>query len=349
MSRERGGIEFIVLAIVILASFLLVGGSFTFHSSNLQNPNQSYTIEQNTPTPAPGGASGPGTGSSPNSQQSLQIEGLGAASPTPSPSPSSTCNHDNGQIVANTGVPVTDVTCRCAANLVTCSNKQCVSSYNQVSKTEFNCQPTWLYNQWCSTPSLAGTGTGVYCIGKPVIYLYPKKDTMVNVSVSTKGSIVESIPNYPINGWKNILAHPDGHFEYNGKTYNELYYESSVNSVQEPENGIVVKTKDLKNSLYSLTYKLGLITPEQKELVNYWLPKLDALNSPYIFISVIPNSEKQKIDRVDINPLPQTKIEFLLYFKPLSYEYSPKPLNLPSNPPERIGFTSVEWGGTIGN
>ncbi len=335
MQRQKGGIEFIVLAIVILASFILVGGNFAFNSSVPQNSGQAVNIQDTQP---------------PASYNTLQIRGLSA--PSPSPTPTAACPHDNGQTIMNSGQQYDpNSSCICPEWVIGCTNKSCSTVYK--TPTAFSnaslglsCNST--YNSWCSNPGLAPTD-GIYCLGKPVIYLYPQKDTIVNVALNIPGKIVESIPQYPQGGWKNILAHPNGTFEYNGNAYSELYYESSVTNVTPPKDGFVVETKDIKQTLISITNKLGLIPSEQEELVDYWLPRVDALNSPYVFVSVIDNSEKQKIDRVNISPKPDTMIDFLLYFKPENKPVKVTPLNLPQNPPKRIGFTAVEWGGTIDN
>jgi hypothetical protein len=205
----------------------------------------------------------------------------------------------------------------------------------------------------CSDPSYTGAGTGsptdgTFCLAKPVIYLYPTKDTKVNVKINTPGKIVESIPTYINGGW-SVLAHPNGALEYNGKTYNELYYESSVTKVNPPTQGFIVEMNNVKEKLKEITTKLGLIKPEQDEFLNYWLPTINNLNTPYLFISVIDEKEKNRIDNVEISPNPDTKIEFLIYFKPVSKLYSVQELVFPSVPPKRVGFTSVEWGGTIDN
>jgi len=55
------------------------------------------------------------------------------------------------------------------------------------------------------------------------------------------------------------------------------------------------------------------------------------------------------VDKVIITPEPDTFIFFLAYFKPLSQPIQVKPLMLPLEPPKRVGFTAVEWGGTIDN
>lgn len=187
------------------------------------------------------------------------------------------------------------------------------------------------------------------CVGKPVIYLYPERDTLVDVRLTIPGTIVESDPLYPQDGWRNVLAHPSGELEYLGQNYRELYYETEVDKLNQPAQGMVIATSNLKMELTNITTQLGLIPVEQQEFLDYWLPKLYDLHAPYILFSLIDPAEKERIDHVDISPKPDTFIGFLAYFKPLSAPTTSLPsLQLPQNPPDRIGFTAVEWGGTIG-
>jgi hypothetical protein len=330
MKSQRGGIEFLILAIVILASFILVGGTFTFINSLPQNNGQPVNVTDVQPGAA---------------QNSLQLKSLKGSIPSPTPTITTACNHDNGQPAEiNDGIPVSNPNCLCPEYLINCQNQQCVSATYGIDKIPTNCSAT---KNWCSNHQLSGGIDGVFCIGKPVIYLYPVKDTLVNVKLDTPGKIVESIPSYTNEGWNNILAHSNGSFEYKGKTYNELYYESSVTKVEVRKEGFVVTKSNAEEQLKTITYKLGLIKPEQEEFLNYWLPKINSLSSKYIFISIISPNEKERIDKVEINPQPDTRIEFLVYFKPVENPYTPAALILPQNPPKRNGFTEVEWGGTI--
>ncbi len=186
-----------------------------------------------------------------------------------------------------------------------------------------------------------------WCIGKPVIYLYPRIPTIVNVLLTIPGSITQSIPTYPGGGWQNILALPGGEMFYKGSKFSELYYESAVNTVHAPDNGIVISTKNLQPSLLRLIKQLGLIPHEQDEFMAYWMPRLRQLNKPYVMVSLISAQEKERIDHVAITPKPQTMIAFLVYFKGLDLPITLKPLKFPAVPPVRLGFTAVEWGGVI--
>ena len=188
---------------------------------------------------------------------------------------------------------------------------------------------------------------GAWCIGKPVIYLYPKTPTVVDVKLNIPGEIYISIPLYPDDGWKNILAEPDGSLTYNAKTYHELYYESKVKINEVPTDGIIIPVSRLKEKLWEITQKLGLKSSEQSEFLEYWLPKLRDLNKQYIIFSLLSVQEKERIDGVKISPKPDVFINFIAYFRGVDYPVAIEPLTFPT-PAERYGFTAVEWGGTIG-
>lgn len=186
-----------------------------------------------------------------------------------------------------------------------------------------------------------------FCVGKPVIYLYPTTTTTVSVRLEIPGEIYISDPLYPIEGWQNVTAFPDGTLWYQGKEYKELYYESAVHADINPATGLVIEKDKLKPMLTLLTSQLGLIGREQEEFLEYWLPQLSEIDKPAILFSVMTPHEKEAIDKVFITPEPTTRIEFLVYFKGVDKNFTIDPLMLPTTPPARNGFTMVEWGGTI--
>ncbi len=204
--------------------------------------------------------------------------------------------------------------------------------------------PLGSFDPFCQT--VCGTDEGFGCYGKPVIYLYPEVRTMVDVSILTAGKIVVSNPDYPAGGWKNVLAEPNGALTYEGKKYRELFYETQVKNDWRPKVGIIIKSNLLEQKLGELVYQLGLEENEKKEFLDFWLPRLRALKSNYVLFSLIDTETKEANDKVFINPQPDTRIEFIAYFKPLALPIVIKPLELPTRPIRR-GFTTVEWGGTI--
>jgi hypothetical protein len=325
-----------ILALIIVASFILTGGFTVYQNSTTpqDSTNQTFILVHDNPQP---------------SHQTLQLQTLTFTAPSPTsnpiPNPIATSTTAPGlpdspvYCIVDTGQSM-PANCKCDDIIVICINNKCSSSTEQGGQND-NCGVDHALDNSCTM-----IGTGTDCIAKPVIYLYPLKDTIVSVTLNIPGSIVESIPTYINGGW-TVLAHPNGSLEYLGKTYSELYYESSVNKVNPPKQGFVFAKSQAEGKLKEITTRLGLIKPEQDEFLSYWLPRINQLNAPYLFISVIDQKEKDRIDNVVILPKPETKIEFLVYFKPVYALFSVSELKLPDNPPKRNGFTSVEWGGTI--
>lgn len=192
----------------------------------------------------------------------------------------------------------------------------------------------------------SGLSCAIECNSKPIIYLYPQKPTHVDVSLKIPGRVTVSDPLYPLGGWKQVLAFPDGTLLYKNKIYHELYYESETIQAQYPQDGFIVKKSEIASTLMQFTASLGLVGNERKEFVEYWIPQLMKIDTPYVFISILSPKEKAKVDTVIISPEPDTRIEFLAYFKPVQHPYVVAPLVFP-HVPERNGFVEVEWGGTI--
>jgi hypothetical protein len=333
-NKKEGSLIQKILALFIVIFALTVGiYSFTSNNSGISSiaEKDSLQIEVYNPNQTPTPTKTPGTTSAPSQ---------------PGQRPQVACNHNNG-------IPNESPACYCSTFLFECKEKKCVRFFADGKEVPNGCGfgPVLgnlrFLDHYCSVEKYAPTD-GIFCVGKPVIYLYPEVPTLVDVKVETDGDIFVSDPPYPDEGWKNVLAHPDGKLIYEGNEYRELFYESNVKDIRKPSKGLTVNSRNIRGELDSIITKLGLIQGEKTEFLDYWIPRLQALNSPYIFFSIIDPSEKDRIDKVFINPKPDTFIEFIAYFAPLEKPYDGKKLELPSIPPVRVGFTAVEWGGTIG-
>lgn len=265
------------------------------------------------------------------------IRKLATSTPTPAPNVKPQCNHDNGK-------KITDPDCGCYAWRVTCKDLQCVS----VKPDLYSCDGlNQDFTNICAPP-YANEGDGEYCLGKPIIYLYPEIPTFVDVRIETIGNIFVSDPHYPDGGWKNVLAYPNGNLLYQGKQYRELFYETDVDDFEKPTNGINIPKENVEAELLIILAKLGLNEFERKEFTDFWAPILENQEKPYIQFSLIQGVAKDEIDKVVINPKPDTFIEILAYFKPLDTPFQGPRLKLPPTP-TRIGFTAVEWGAVLDN
>lgn len=247
---------------------------------------------------------------------------------TETPVPTST------MCISDSGKKTDPSVCKCPNFTFLCINGKAVIINGHPNEFPYN-------DSLCK--AYAKEGDGYYCIGKPVIYLYPEKSTYVDVTVS--GNIVESIPEYN-NGWFGVLAMPGGILYYKNNYYRELYYESSQQELKAPDSGIFIESKNLVEQLRTQTTRLGLDLMESNEFIEYWTPRLLALNKRYIFFSILDKEEKERTDHVEIVPTPNVFIQFIAYFKGVDEKFETKLFN-PSTPPKRAGFTAVEWGGVI--
>lgn len=283
------------------------------------------------------------------------------ATPTPTPNQKFQCTHDTGKKIINPE-------CSCVAWIIKCENLKCVEVISQANdQSQFSCNDA-NDGSWCAPP-FANEGDGTYCIGKPIIYLYPETPTFVDVFIETVGTVFVSKPQIEQlgglaliensqskeglalsekrEGWQNVLAYPNGNLSYQGNQYRELFYETDVEDFEKPTNGISISKENIEPELKQILTKLGLNTFEANEFLEFWVPILKNQDKPYIQFSLIQGAAKDEIDKVIINPKPETFIEILAYFKPLDTPFQGSTLILPSHPPKRIGFTAVEWGGVL--
>jgi hypothetical protein len=182
------------------------------------------------------------------------------------------------------------------------------------------------------------------CDDKPIIYIYPTEPTDVTVKFVDLDSLSLSYtyPEYGDDGWK-VRAFPDGTL-YDSVTdmeYYALYWEGTLNHVWDITKGTVVAGVDTVVFLEEALEKLGLTRREANEFIIYWLPRLES--NPYNLIHFSTTQWSQLVP-LDITPLPDNWVRFLMVFKPLDVPVTVEPQEFQSF--SRVGFTVVEWGGT---
>ena len=174
---------------------------------------------------------------------------------------------------------------------------------------------------------------------KPVIYLYPEKETEISVTLDYSGKITTTYPKYQ-NGW-HVTASPDGKLtDADGKEYNYLYWEGIPNTQYDFSEGFCISGEDTATFLEDALSKIGLNRREANEFIVYWLPLMES--NPYNLISF---QEKAYTDaaKLNITPTPDTLIRVFMAWKPLEEPITIKSQDLTA--PERNGFTVIEWGG----
>ena len=179
---------------------------------------------------------------------------------------------------------------------------------------------------------------------KPIIYLYPEKETDVTVRLGAPEKITSSYPKYE-GGW-DVTAYPNGDLidRLNGNKLYSLYWEGERNvSKLDLTTGFVVKSDDVTNFLEEKLNILGLDYREKEEFIVYWLPKLEANKYNYIYFAT--EKEINAEMPLEFSVQPDTIIRIRMIFKGLD-EYQNIEEQKLEPAPERVGFTVVEWGGT---
>lgn len=178
---------------------------------------------------------------------------------------------------------------------------------------------------------------------KPIIYLYPEKEQLVEVKLLKEQNITVSYPKYN-NSWQ-VIAKPNGDLKdikTNRNLYG-LYYEAKNNESKiNLEEGFCIKRENIVSFLEEKLSILGLNEREANEFIIYWLPRLE--KNEYNYIRFASISEINKIMPLEVSPQPDTIIRVLMEFKGLNKEIKVKGQEL--SKVNRNGFVLVEWGGT---
>ena len=177
---------------------------------------------------------------------------------------------------------------------------------------------------------------------KPMIYLYPEKETSVIVKLGYKDKLTTTYPKYD-DGWK-VMAFPNGDlYDEFGKYYYGLYWEGLHYLDVTFEDGFVVEKDNLIEFFEEKLTLLGLNDKERNEFIIYWLPILEQNEYNLIRFETIEKINEEM--PLEITPNPDTLIRVLMEYKPVDRLIDVKEQVLET--PLRRGFTVVEWGGTL--
>ena len=92
----------------------------------------------------------------------------------------------------------------------------------------------------------------------------------------------------------------------------------------------------------------GLRKTETQEFIDYWMPRFEKeVAAPFVFVTFIPQEEIDRVVPLSVIPQPDTSIRIRPYFRPESEKRTVVPQSFPPHPPDRRGFTLVEWGGIL--
>ena len=177
---------------------------------------------------------------------------------------------------------------------------------------------------------------------KPVLYLYPEKETDVDVILTLAKGVFFTCT-YPAygSGWK-VTAAPDGTLtdRTDGKQYSCLYWELAGRADYTFDEGFCVKGSDTAVFLEKALTAIGLSPRERNEFIIYWLPRMQ--NNAWNLISFQQETYTDLVG-LEITPAPDSLLRVFMAYKPVD-----APVEIPAqhfSAFARTGFTAVEWGG----
>lgn len=175
---------------------------------------------------------------------------------------------------------------------------------------------------------------------KPMIYLYPKKEQRISVSLDYKGQITHVYPSFSANTIWQVTAKPDGTILCNNREYYALFWEGVKEKTYKMNEGFCVKGSDTEKFLEEKLETLGLDHREINEFIVYWLPQME--DNPYNIITFQDRAYTNDA-KLTVVPKEDTMIRVFMTWYP-----SDKPIDIREqklSSMKRQGFTVVEWGG----
>lgn len=201
----------------------------------------------------------------------------------------------------------------------------------------------WWYICYNGTYGYASSDYLHACSGgieKPVIYLYPEKETEVSINLEiSNGELMFTYPEYK-NGW-NVTAYPDSQIkDSSGNNYSYIFWDAEINEPMDFSTGFVVEGKDTLEFLNEKLEYMGLNENEKNEFIVYWVPRM--MKNRYNLIS-FQMENYEEMAKLTVNPKPDSMLRVFMAFKPLDEKISVPEQKLDRF--ERKGFALVEWGG----
>ena len=185
---------------------------------------------------------------------------------------------------------------------------------------------------------------GGMILKKPVIYLYPEKETEVKLTVNFSGKFTATYPAYE-DGW-SVMASPSGRLvnKRDGQPYSYLFWEG-VYSFSESHytytTGFVVPGDSTLAFLQNILPKIGLTPHEYNDFIVFWLPQMN--RNKYNFIHFRVGEEYDAISTNSVIPQPTSSLRVFMDFRPMEQFVKVRRQDFPLF--KRVGFTLVEWGG----
>ncbi len=179
---------------------------------------------------------------------------------------------------------------------------------------------------------------------KPILYLYPEEDIDVKINFSNEGILKTTYPKYT-GGWEVHVKSDGSITDENGRGYYALYWDEEYNSKEDFSTGFYVKSEDSIKFLEEKLNEIGLTEREANEFIMYWLPIMEENGNNLVHFEF--TKDREKVNKINIEPKPDSMLRLGIVIKKVDKKVKIKAQKLEHF--DRVGFSVVEWGGTIIN
>ena len=179
---------------------------------------------------------------------------------------------------------------------------------------------------------------------KPILYLYPEKETKVTVKLEHPETLLTTYPKYQ-DGWKVTVKENGDMYDNNNNYYYALYWDELTNNNIDFKEGFYVEKDNAITFLEEKLNIIGLSPKEKNEFIMYWLPIIEQNEKNIIYFE--QTEELEKNNKLIITPKPDTLLRVRIHIKKVNKIINIREQQLISC--KRVGFTAVEWGGVIHN
>ena len=179
---------------------------------------------------------------------------------------------------------------------------------------------------------------------KPILYLYPEEDMDVKITFDNEKALRTTYPKYE-KEW-NVHVKKDGSItDDNGRSYYALYWDEDNDLKEEFKTGFYVKSEDSIKFLEEKLNEIGLTEREANEFIMYWLPIMQENGNNLVRFEF--TKEREKENKLNIEPKPDSMLRIGIIVKKVDKKVKIKEQKIEHF--DRVGFSVVEWGGTIIN
>lgn len=188
---------------------------------------------------------------------------------------------------------------------------------------------------------------------KPVVYAYNAASTF-KMTIKPHGGFTFTYPKS--NGdWELKTNHDGSVSDVNtNKNYPYIFWEGEGKDLdiiveRNTVEGFLIKTDTCISFLENTLAKIGFNEKEAADFITWWGPQI--VQKDYAFLQFLETERyATTIAEIDVAPNPESVLRVYMYLMPLnSDELNFKIVEPQFKKFERIGFTVVEWGGSVIN